>query len=114
MSENNMGIPEKLIDLLGRFIYRDYFYFVSGAIIFLNFAYVISVSEGGIDHSSILKSIPDSLSILIAWVSVGLLHAIGFVNQEIWSQTPVVTTRTSETYCKIQINTYKRHRQLYT
>lgn len=90
---------EDILKSLGKFLYRDYFYFVSGVIIFLS----------AINSFELNLFIPNEFRIIVIWASIGLLISIGFINQEIWSQTPFVKTNCPKTYHDICHAIYTRH-----
>ena len=90
---------EDILKSLGKFLYRDYFYFVSGVIIFLS----------AINSFDLNVFIPNEFRIVVIWASIGLLVSIGFINQEIWSQTPLVKTNCPTMYHSICHAIYIRH-----
>ena len=81
------------------FLFRDFFYIVCGAVI------LRASREIGEVHLLPLSGDATMDGILLA----GIAYAVGYMNQEIWSQTPFVTTARGSKYNRFLCSLYKRH-----
>ena len=90
-----------LIKTFRQIIYRDLYYVISGYAIVLYAKYYISPRE-------LLGLGQDNL---IGYISLfGWCLAIGLINQEVWSQSGLITTTINRgEYRKIWIGMYERH-----
>ena len=84
---------------LGKFLYRDVFYIVAGFIIFSS---VIQVFRPDIFADT-------DGDVLGTALAVAFAYAVGILNQEIWSQLPVVKTCLYEQYPGFLLRIYRRH-----
>ena len=90
---------DELLRTFRNFLFRDFFYVVCGALIFRAVREVGPLSVHPIFGQGTLDTI----------VLVGMAYAIGYLNQEVWSQFGFVSTAPCSTFGAIPKPFYKRH-----
>lgn len=84
---------------VGKFLYRDVFYIVSGLIIIIAASQIFRIRIPAVWSGEVLTNI----------ALVAVAYALGLLNQEVWSQTPFVKTCRRRAYHPLLLGIYRRH-----
>lgn len=90
---------DEILKSFRNFLFRDFFYIVCGGLIFRASREIGEIELRPLSGDTLFDGI------LLA----GLAYAVGYLNQEVWSQTRFVTTARGQRYGRILRFLYRRH-----